>query len=418
MLSDLPEARSQRVALLCAAAMAGTIIALFIIIAASPARAVYDEGWYLDTIQLLHRYGLSIAFLRELPGPAGPTFTLVYAGVQSIFAVALPWLRLTNFALLLASTGLLVAVFAASKVRLPGTSLRTSSLLLAGIFVTLPTVAVAAGMTLTEMPALFFVSIFLLTITLDQHGDRIDLAAPAGLALGVAILGRQNYLVVLPCLLALLDKPRYGRSFRFVAIVYLIVVLVSGSVFLVWGALVPPAAASIEASFHPWFVILSFGYLGVLALLIEPRIYAPLVQNKYAFIAVILGALILTAAFGTPLVPARSTLSIVSPELFGWIFPYLSSAIGMAFVIAMAYRLRETWKAPFARFTTAVVFTGALSNAGIHQFSSRYVFMFLPFLLVALGPGIRLSWDLPIRLFGGAALGLTSLAAYFWFSPE
>lgn len=83
--------------------IAGAGIGLCALVSLSPAHPVYDERWFLDTLDLLKRHGLSIAFLREFPGAAGPTFTLVFASVDRVVALSFPWLRLINVGLLAAS---------------------------------------------------------------------------------------------------------------------------------------------------------------------------------------------------------------------------------------------------------------------------------------------------------------------------
>ncbi|HEY2754411.1 MAG TPA: hypothetical protein VGJ01_01560 [Pseudolabrys sp.] len=57
---------------------------------------------------------------------------------------------------------------------------------------------------------------------------------------------------------------------------------------------------------------------------------------------------------------------------------------------------------------------GIISNAKItHQFSSRYVFVFLPFLLLAAAPAVRSTWHQPVRLAIGAGISLGALVSYY-----
>ena len=167
------------------ALIAASYIALLAIIATSPHHPVYDEGWYLGTIALLRQDGLSVDFLRHLPGPAGPTFTIVYAAAAKLLGPGLPWLRFVGFAFLLASSALLAAILAALNLVIAGTNATTSRLLLAGMFLMLPTVAVSSGMTLTEIPAVSFALIATLALAVnDRRGGSPVACLIAGLALG------------------------------------------------------------------------------------------------------------------------------------------------------------------------------------------------------------------------------------------
>jgi hypothetical protein len=60
---------------------------------------------------------------------------------------------------------------------------------------------------------------------------------------------------------------------------------------------------------------------------------------------------------------------------------------------------------------------GLASNVKItHQFSSRYVFVFLPLLLLSLAGSVRLTWHFPIRVVAGAFISLLSLSSYLLLS--
>jgi hypothetical protein len=91
------------------------LLALIGLVAVSPPRPVYDEAWFLDTVRLLERDGLSLEFLREFPGAAGPTFTLVFAAIDRIVGLSFPWLRLVNVALLIATATLIWRCLATAK---------------------------------------------------------------------------------------------------------------------------------------------------------------------------------------------------------------------------------------------------------------------------------------------------------------
>jgi hypothetical protein len=412
MLKSRLENRRAALVWLCAGLIAASWVALSWLVVQSPAQPVYDEPWYLKSIDLLWRDGLSIKFLRELPGPAGPTFTFIYAPIVELIAPAMPGLRLVNTALLALSAGLLGVTFAALKIRPPGAEGPTGAVLLPGLLLTLPTAAVSGGMTLTEVPALAFVAIFI-ALTAGNRAHPIGPPLAAGLALGLAILGRQNYLVILPCLVALLDRAAPWRSLYPLAITGLAAMLIAGPVFLVWGDLVPPLTAFSDRAIHPWYFVLSAGYLGVMAVLIVPEIYAPVWRRRMLTGLLIVAALAITATFGEPVAPGGSITATVTSPAIGWFCAFAFSVGALIFLAAMAMRLWNMRDDRFARFAGLVTVAGALSNAAIHQFSSRYIFVFLPFLLIHLARGVTVTWHLPVRILAGGSLGLYSLAAYF-----
>jgi hypothetical protein len=63
-------------------------------------------------------------------------------------------------------------------------------------------------------------------------------------------------------------------------------------------------------------------------------------------------------------------------------------------------------------FAGSVVILCAVSSIDLAQFSSRYIFVSLPFLLINLGPSVKLSWHLSARLAFGSTIGLASLLSY------
>ncbi|MBI1205364.1 MAG: hypothetical protein GC182_22910 [Rhodopseudomonas sp.] len=395
---------------LCVGLIAASGAALCWIVIRSPATPIYDEGWYLKSIDLLWRDGFSLAFLRDLPGPAGPTFTLVYAPIVTWLSLPMPWLRLVSTGLLAIAVALLGISFAALKTRPQGAKGPAGAVLLPGLLLIAPTAAVSGGMTLTETPALVFVTLFL-ALTAINREHKMSLALAAGLALGIAILGRQNYLVILPCLIVLSDGTR--PSIHALALGAVVAALMSGAVFGIWGGLVPPMTAFSGRAIHPWHFVLSAGYLGIVAALIAPAIYTPVHARRWLVGSLIIAALAITAIIGEPVTPARAVVAGIYSATAGWLCAAGLSLSAVAFLAAMALRLRTYWDDRFGRFAGLVTLAGALSNANIHQFSSRYIFVFLPFMLINLARSVTVNWHLPIRLAAGSLAGLASLASYF-----
>lgn len=401
-------------------------VALCALVAGSPHHPVYDEQWFLDTLDLLNRQGLSLDFLREFPGAAGPTFTFLFAAVEGLFGLGFPWLRFTNVALLAGSAALIWRILMAGPERGAAAAPATPSpALLAASLTTLPTVGVSAGMALTEMPALFFimVSVFLLTLAREPNAK-----APAWLAaigcggtIAVAVLGRQNYLVMLPALtLAFGWPPAFRRhDLPRIAVICAVVALIVSPVFIVWGGLIPPKSAWSGIGINPSNVVKAAGYAGIIILLFAPEIFRVLWQRKPLLAAVALASIPLSLATGGAPVPMASLVRpLVGDQLAAAIatgFGFLLSLSAVCFLgcfVGYLWRERTNW---LTRFAGSAALLGILSSAKItHQFSSRYVLVFLPFIVLATAPAVRTNWHQPLRLALGACISLGALASYYF----
>jgi hypothetical protein len=398
-------------------------VVLVVLVSRSPPYAVYDERVNLVYVELLHNLGLSASFLRELPAAAGPTFAFVYAPIMAVTGLMLPWLRFISYAVFILAMVLLWRALADRGDAVT----RRNAVQLTATYTALPTVAVSAGMALTEVPALIFVVLALLVLVhlFDRRSARppavVALAILAGIALGLATLGRQNYLVLLPCLLALIDY-RTPAAIRRDVVVILVIgffcLLVCVPVFAVWGGLITPKLKVIGVGFAPYHGVLSAGYAGIFAALLAPRFYAPLWQRKSLLVLAVVLGLLLAALFGVDYVPARELVASVGGERLAELgegaAPYLLSLIAAAFAVCLLDLLWRQRTDPFLRFCICVVVVLIVSNMeNTAQFSSRYVFVMLPFLFLALVPLIRISGYFALRLGLGAVVGLLSLAAYF-----
>lgn len=395
-----------------------TGIALIVLTALSPRFPIYDEGWFLSTLDLLRRHGLSTQFLREFPGAAGPTFTLVFAAIDRVTGLSFPWLRLLNIGLLLASIVLIWRILKSTP-SLPPSS--PGAALISASLIALPTTAVSAGMALTELPAAFFAVAAVFMLTLAKSPDAKPVPAwlaviVCSVATAAAVLGRQNYLGMLPCLLLAFDWPPQRRDVARIAAIVAVVLTIAGPVFFLWGGLVPPRSATNSDGLSLANGIKSAGYAGLIAFLFAPEIFGVLARRKVLLAAACVlsvpVALMLDAA-----VPMASVTRILSAQAAsamaaGFRFALAFSAICFIGCFALhIWRERANW---LTRFAGSTALLGILSNARItHQFSSRYVFVFLPFIVLALAPAVRMSWHQPLRLAIGACISLGALASYY-----
>src|SRR4029077_89346 len=133
----------------------------------------------------------------------------------------------------------------------------------------------AIGMALTEMPALLFFTCFVLLFLRLIESDpgsspgMFGLAFAAGLCLGVAILGRQTYLVVLPVLVIMIFWLR--EKWPAILICILMTLAVCGWLFVLWHGLGPPHVYRIaRSSVRLTNVLLSLSYAAVATLFFNP----------------------------------------------------------------------------------------------------------------------------------------------------
>lgn len=331
-------------------------ISLCVLVALSPRHPVYDEPWFLDTFDLLKRHGLSIGFLREFPGAAGPTFTLVFAFVDSVVTLRFPWLRFVNVALLMASIVLLWRILKPAP----------------------------------DLPALS--------------------SGPAMLSV---------CLVMLPCLALAFGWPPAIRRHDIpkAGLIVAAVALIAGPVFIVWGGLIPPLSAWSGGGFSPANGLRSAGYAGLITFLFAPEIFHVLLRRKILLAAAFVLSVPVASALGPVSVPMASVARTLSAEaLTGPIaagFSVLLSFSAICFAGCFAiyiWQERTNW---LTRFAGSTALLGILSNAKItHQFSSRYVQVFLPFIVLVAAPAVRMSWHQPLRLAIGACISLGALASY------
>ncbi len=397
---------------------------LFTFILASPPYPIYDENLYLAATKLLDDSGLSLDFLHDVPGPAGPLHAVVYDAFIRSFGLTFPYPRLLSFALLLASAFLLSRV-ARATVRAADLPDQVGPGLIGGIVTVLPTAAVSAGMALTEMPAMFVVSLALLllvwTMSASSSSASIGFAVAAGLALGAAVLGRQNYVMVLPCTLLTLpawtEHARPRNTMR-IGVVCAVTIGVVAPVFLIWGGLVPPKAVYTGQGVALWNGVLATGYGGIVGFLIAPELVT---RRSWHFDVAAVIAAVIWALIGVPAMPMYTAIGAILGErgaaVFATFFGLVISFIATYFVGCMGHHLWRNRDNRMTIFLGVTALAGFASNAKVtHLFSSRYVFVFLPLLLLSLAPAMRLTWHLPIRVAVGAVVGLISVSLYLFGS--
>jgi hypothetical protein len=137
----------------------------------------------------------------------------------------------------------------------------------------------ASGLAHTEMPILLPFTVFvvlLLEALRPPSSSTLKLVAWGALAgafLGLAILGRQTYLITLGGL-ALLGC-FHRRYWPLAASCAVVALLASAWVFALWGGLVPPSLRFVKGNLRPDYGMFSLSYLGVTVLFLAPHWLRP-----------------------------------------------------------------------------------------------------------------------------------------------
>lgn len=368
----------------------------------------YDEPWYLESVDLIHQHGYSADFLRALPGPAGPLYSVVHYVFEPLTDLAPPLVRWVNPFLLLVA---IVAISAAGK---SDASLK-NFFATAAIFLGIPMTWPCAGMALTEIPAVCAYAIHLLAIWMCLRGGRHHFAwaALAGISLGIAILGRQPLLLgVLPLLYLGLRWPERGPDMILVFAAAMTLVL---PVFATWGGLVPPNTAYVAGGLTVRHLILSGGYAAACSLLVCPAmliwkpalmggcLVAGIAANMFFQVDSWLPMYTLT----TRVIPA-SLLPLAAKVVYGFVVA-LSLWLFASCVVTLWRRRTE----PVFTFIVLSVMLQVVATMAVkHQFSSRYLETAVPlFAMIALTPAYSSRFPVA-RLCVGAAIGCVSLINY------
>ncbi|MEM7655127.1 MAG: glycosyltransferase family 39 protein [Bacteroidota bacterium] len=385
-----------------------------------------DERWYLENVEILQEHGLSSQFLLEYRGSAGPLFAVIHWILSPVTQMSPPGLHLVNLVFLLLSIWVLASLFRALKAPENG----WESLFLLAV----PMTYVCTGMVLTEMPAFFFLCLSLWALHRYSTSQAWLWLIISALSFSAAILGRQVYLILLPLYWIPmlpswpLPERNWLKAVPTAGIFSLLAFLVPAVVFYHWQGLTSIFDAKIYAqyaergiSYAPIHVVFALGYLAMSTLLIAPRFFMILGNQRWVRWSWVVGLGLIggNVAGGwfsylalegilRKLVPA-SALPLMGRFIAGGLL-----VLAAGFVIAA---LLHAWKDRSDRWlvlATLACLGIALTSIKItHQFSSRYVAQVLPFLFLIL---IRFPeksyWGLIGKLIG-AALGLAALYTYF-----
>jgi len=369
---------------------------------------VYDEPYHLGNVDLLKQYGLTNEYLHALNGPAGPTYAIVHFLFSPITQLKLIPVRLVNPFLFILITWLLNKTFTQLNHKRVG-----------WLGVAVPMTATCIGMALTELPAVFFLtlSIYFLTRPANPRSELIYKFF-SGLSLSLAIIGRQPILLVLPFLVLMngLSLQKLKGNIIFV----LASLAIPLYCFYVWGNIIAPrgAVAGVSGGIVMIHFLFALGYCMLTMLLIAPRFLKLSDKIRPWMLAAGILVIFIVSVITKQEFPILNTLAQkVLPAAIHKYYPNLGFALvvsaGLYFVLVLLVRLYEHRENRFFAFSlascSAILFSALSIN---HQFSSRYVFQAYPFMLIMAQPYLTNSKLNLITRTLGILLGIGSLITY------
>jgi hypothetical protein len=386
-------------------------LAMLVLVVNSPDKFIYDESYYVEYVSLLHRYGFTEKFLKSLTGFAGPlyaVFQLLFEPLTKLRPVAM---RFVNVFTLVVLTSVL-----ARRLRREGGHYWVA----ACSVLVVPMTWVMSGLALTEMPAMLFVtlSLYLQLRGLDAleiGGSVLPWFLTSGVCLGVAVWGRQPYLLLagVPILLGIIE-----RRLRLPAAAFLCAAgCLVAPLFVIWGGLLPTSSAKSPVErFSFIHGLTSFAYAGICVLLLGAR--SRRLPLKTALGLIVLTFIVNGYLGAIELYPFFEILHRHLPPSLMYAIGNLSGSLFVSFgVVFLAVLLRVIWetRTDLRRLTENVGLLCAVGAPAFigHQFSSRYTAMSLPWLILASQPWRRWTAETAISAALGCGLGVLSLYGYF-----
>ncbi len=388
-------------------------VGLVTVVVSSPGFFVYEEPFSTaDYLTVFHDHGLSRDFLTSLPGTYGPLNTFVQLAFEPLTSLSPVRMRLENV-LLLVVVGVIL-YFASARDDVAG------RLFTAGSVLVVPTTWVLAGMALSEMPALVFaaLSLFLLCRGLQALGDKRSVLLwflASAVSLGVAAWGRQPYILLagVPPVLALMDV-----RLRTAAALYMCVVLAMVlPLFVIWGGLTPPDFQLVRHAPSLYNSFLLLGYAGFALALLAPALlwrHRRFLLVLFAVIALMNAVLDIWSEY-----PLRTAAERLLPSSVFYVYGGLCAALVLTSGIAvLAFVGHSIWQAGsdtrLVAANLSLLFMCIWPSFMDANFSSRYMEMGLPYLVLAVEP-LRQRWDsfMLTATLAGSATGAISLLGYF-----
>lgn len=395
----------------CAAVCIGGLGLLVLLAITTKAPATYDEPLHMSTLALLDEKGFSADFIRGLTQGPGPLYTVLQWAAGPLTDRTVPGIRLVNVAGLFVLLALTRPLIAAARA-LEGPWILASSL------IALPVMWKAAGLALTEMPAMVFLTAFALCMVLLSQSAkapaRFAYGALGGLFLGLAVLGRQPSLAAIGAMPVLCRNWR--RDLPALALSGSIALMIVLPVFWIWGGLVPPAHRFMDKGVVPAHAVLAFAYAGVLAVILAPRWFV--VRPPFVVAAGILAVVIKLLIWTPTQIPLYSVARRIFPQtslpILGRVSITVMIAFGLLFAFSLVIHMYRNWQNRAVAFMLTATFLLLVTPMKVATgFSARYITMVAPFLVVITASHAPSTPYKALRLAGGVIVGVLSLWSFY-----
>jgi hypothetical protein len=382
----------------------------------------------LRNVQLLHIYGFSTEYLRHHVGAAGPLYSVIHYFLEPFTKLQPPYLRLVNIVFLLAT---IYAIGATLK--LLGCEKRRSLYVMA-----IPMTYVIAGLALTEMPAIFFLSAGIFLIIKVTHKSNFSIASFLVLIVGggfisVAIIGRQPYLAVVAALPILFINKHTDIKRIFLLVMTIAVSLALPLyIFYIWKGFVAPHEAAFfngiaqeGISYRPGFFVLCLAYYAMVFFFIAPNFFvAPnfLLYNKKNIAVIWSIVLVCTIAFNyyfklIIFLPLFSVVDKILPPAIvnatGVLFGSAIIALAIVIVARVIYTYYDNGFSKYYLFYASASILVAFTCIKITgQFSSRYAAQAIPLLVPLANYFYKQNRFTVYSTAAGVLFGLISFLSY------
>ncbi len=394
-------------------AAAFSLALLIAMVAWSPAHLCFDEIEHLPVTQLVKQIGWRAAITSpENHSAAGPLYPALHLAVSPLTRLHAPAVRWVNLACL-------ITIFMVIAIQLKAVSVVEK--LSAMTLLSVPFLWPPAGMALTELPALLFftifVAIFAEIIKRETSREDIVLAVLAGLSLGVAILGRQTYLVTMPviALMAIWLPNKWPLLLACLSSA----LLADGWLFWLWGGLAPAYYTRFSHSlFSLKNGMLSLGYAAGATLFMSPRWMMRPSPGLWLWGGVCgIGLAFIAREYENP--PAKTLLvrmlGLHVAMLAGFVVGCALSIAGVIWAWNIIYRAWKSRRDPERLFFLLTLVALVLAPIGMPAlFSSRYVVGLLGVLLVVIGLPREMRGWWAARTLVGSLIGAAMLWTYFY----
>jgi hypothetical protein len=390
-------------------------IVLLSIVCFSPHRLIYDENNFYFNVRLIRRFGLSDDFLLKLRNQSpGPLYQLIYYpflyfNIKSIVAY-----RVMNYVYL---GGIVLFLY-----KLMDIPREDKPVIRALLIFSIPLTWTTGGLSLTEIPTIFFALLSVITIrsAIKSERNQLALLVLGGLLSGLTILGRSPFLMMVPAVVYWLYRVTGPNKVGILAYLFLSLSM-PAYVFYTWKGLVPPNVQQIQSGLNPLFLAYTFAYTCFFLLIIYPDWYKlPMKYYKMLGALLLLLFVLNISIFNFEYIAMKSFMALLPTSIsfigriFSTLLPCIMCCLAILHLVTLKMQLDKSkgneWRIFLLLAATFIALTTIKSAA---QFSTRYPYQSLPFLLIFCAPYIKLNKGLALRATVGIVLGIISLLGYY-----